>query len=235
MITKDSIKNLANKYQTTELNMQREYFQHLFLSYFYLQPQTSNIYFKGGTALRIIYKSPRFSEDLDFSATYSDIKEIEEAILNTLTEIQRENVKVALKESKQTGGGYLGIIEFDSILITLQISLRDGGKKGQVVTIVSDFIPPYTIVVLVKDQLVDEKMQALFTRQKPRDFFDFYFLLRANLISQEKRDLLEKALNILKTVDMNFEKELKQFLPKTHFAIIKDFKSTLRQEIERFI
>lgn len=74
MIADHVLKSLATKFQTTELNVRREYCQHLFLSYFYQQPLTDHIYFKGGTALRTLYNSPRFSEDLDFSASITDIR-----------------------------------------------------------------------------------------------------------------------------------------------------------------
>lgn len=67
--------------------MWREYFQHLFLSYFYRQEQTDKMYFKGGTALRFLYKSPRFSEDLDFSSAHHDISGIENAVMNTIVDI----------------------------------------------------------------------------------------------------------------------------------------------------
>lgn len=236
MLSQDQIKNLANKFQTTEVNILREYFQHLFLSYFYQQPQSSNIFFKGGTALRFLYNSPRFSEDLDFSTTYADIKEIEEAVLNVLNEIQRENITVELGESKQTSGGYLGTIELEkSIPILLQISLREGDKKGQVITVPNDFIPSYTIISLDQAQLAGEKLQALFDRKKPRDFYDLYFMLRANLIAQENRVVLKQALEILDKTDINFENELKIFLPKSQWLIIRDFKSALEREINRFI
>ncbi len=236
MLSQDQIKNLRNRFQTTEVNIRREYFQHLFLSYFYQQPQTLNIFFKGGTALRLLYNSPRFSEDLDFSTTYVDIKEIEEAVLNTLHDIQRENITLELQESKLTTGGYLGTIEFEnSIPILLQISLRQGDKKGQIITVPNDFIPSYTITSLDQKQLVGEKLQAFFDRKKPRDFYDLYFMLRANLLTQENRVILKQALEILDKTDINFEAELKQFLPKSHWLIIKDFKATLEREINRFI
>lgn len=236
MITEEQVKTFSNKYQTIELNIRREYFQHLILSYFYQQSQAALIYFKGGTALRMVHKSPRFSEDLDFSAAYSGIKEVEEVIISTLTQIEKENVKVGLEESKKTSGGYLGVINFENkVTLHLQISLREGEKTGEVITITSDFIPAYTVVVLAQDQLVDEKLVALFDRQKPRDFYDLYFMLRAGLISPEKINLLAKAKDLLKTSDINFENELKQYLPKTHWAIIRNFKNILEEELKRFI
>ncbi len=237
MISDESIKTIAKKYQTTELNVRREYFQHLFLSYFYQQPHSDKIFFKGGTALRILYNSPRFSEDLDFSANTSDIKAIETSIVSTLEEIEREGVDTNIQEAKTTSGGYLAILSFTishvNISIQLEISLREKKKKGETATIASDFIPSYLIVHLEKNELIKEKMQALLSRKKPRDFYDVYFLLRANLITIKERAMLSKVSQELKNIRIPFEKELKLFLPKNHRMIIKDFKTALEREIKR--
>ena len=47
MLEESLIKTLAVKFQTTELNIRREYAQHLFLSYFYQRPETKKVWFKG--------------------------------------------------------------------------------------------------------------------------------------------------------------------------------------------
>ena len=61
-------------------------------------------------------------------------------------------------------------------------------------------------------------------------------MLRAkNLISQKQKNVLSKALVELKKTHINFEKELRQFLPKTHWTIIRNFKSILEKEIQKFI
>lgn len=239
MISREIIKTLADKYQTTELNVKREYFQHIFLSYFYRQPRTDSIYFKGGSALRIFYQSPRFSEDLDFSSDLKSQSGIKKILLQTLPEIEREGTIIRLKEAKVTSGGYLAKIAFTEdkqpIEILLQISLRQNNLQGQIVTVVNNFIPAYTVVGLAQDQLVTEKVQALLIRQKPRDFYDFYFLLRANLLSYPQRKALKEVLKILQNTQLNFEVELKQFLPKSHWPLIRDFKAVLQREIQRFV
>lgn len=236
MLAEESISQLAKKYQTVDLNVRREYFQHLFLSYFYQQAKASTVFFKGGTALRVIYQSPRFSEDLDFNAEGLDIKAIEEVILDTLSQIQKENVAVNIAESKQTSGGYFATLEFGiNILINLQISLRKKKTRGEVVTIPNDFIPVYTIVALSTNQLTGEKMQALLERKKPRDFYDLYFILRdSRLRPYLPKDQLKEALQIIKNIKMNFEFELKQFLPRSHWMVIRDFKRILEREIQTF-
>lgn len=239
MVSAEFIKKLATTYQTLELNVRREYFQHLFLSYFYRNPKNNYIYFKGGTALRIVFNSPRFSEDLDFSSSLTDIGAIENLVAAALVEIEREGIVTELEEAKQTSGGYLAVLLFknngNTTSMSLEISLREGEKKGEIVTISNDFQPPYNLVCLRQEQLIDEKIQALLSRKKPRDFYDLYFVLRANLLSAEKRGVLQQALDTLQHTPLDFQKELKRFLPKSHWAIIRDFPNTLERELKRFL
>lgn len=240
MISSDKLRELAVKKQTTELNVRREYIQHIILSYFYQQPQAGNIFFKGGTALRLIYNSPRFSEDLDFSTPSSNIAAIEDAVQNTLTKVEREGIGTKIVESTQTTGGYLAIIEFhlaqEKIAAQIEISFRDKDAQGEVVTIASDFVPPYTIMGLRKEQLVKQKIRALLMRQKPRDFYDVYFILRKeHMLPPQEKNILPQILKVLRKSKISFDKELAQFLPRSQWPIIKDFQSVLEREIQKFI
>ncbi|MEK7504545.1 MAG: hypothetical protein AAB550_03535, partial [Patescibacteria group bacterium] len=63
MLTRDRLLLIQNKFQTTSLNVLREYAQHLFLASLYRTKQAPLILFKGGTAYRIAYKSPRFTKE----------------------------------------------------------------------------------------------------------------------------------------------------------------------------
>ncbi|MHB8362151.1 MAG: nucleotidyl transferase AbiEii/AbiGii toxin family protein [Patescibacteria group bacterium] len=239
MISDITIKKLANKYQSTDLNIQREYLQHLFLSYFYLNKDSKNIFFKGGTALRIVYNSPRFSEDLDFSANIDNVGKIEDIILDTIVELEREGFDVEIKDSVKTSGGYLAILIFKIykkiIAIRIEMSLRNKKKIGEMTTIVSDFLPVYTISVLLKEILISEKIEALITRQKPRDFYDLYFILRAGMMRVEDRHKLESIYEIIQKTDIQFDKELRFFLPKNQHLIIKDFKDNLLREVQKYV
>ncbi|OGI28701.1 MAG: hypothetical protein A2288_03865 [Candidatus Moranbacteria bacterium RIFOXYA12_FULL_44_15] len=241
MIDQEIILELTKKYQTGAENIWREYCQHVFLSYLFQQEESDKLYFKGGTALRVIYKSPRFSEDLDFSTSlrYNTIT-IENILVKTLTEVEREGIKTQLEEAKPTTGGYLSIINFDIagriIPIKIEISERNGEKQGEVAIINNEFTTPYSITQFRQKLLIGEKMQALLSRHKPRDFYDLYFLLRSDLIeTADKKKVLSPALDLLQKTDINFEHELKQFLPKSHWMIIRDFKHTLEQEIKRYL
>ena len=240
MIQEEEIERLVAKSQTSRINVYREYCQHLFLSYLYRQKEAGNtLFFKGGTALKLIYGSPRFSEDLDFSSPEGNVGKIENIVESTLKEIEGEAIKIDITESKKTIGGYLAIIEFNlashKIPLKIEVSFREKKVKGEVTNINSEFITPYTIIMFSKKDLVGQKIQALLIRAKPRDFYDLYFLIRAGLLGKEEKDSLGKIFALVQKTDISFKKELQQFLPKSHWILIKDFKNALIRELERFI
>lgn len=239
MIDIKTIRQLAIKWQTTELNVAREYCQHLFLSYFYQQQGSEMMIFKGGTALRLVFGSPRFSEDLDFSCSVKDIHKIEALIQDTLSQIEILGIKLDLKEAKKTTGGYLAIIVFlvagKTIEIKLEVSLRKNQLNGGTVIVSSQFIPAYTVEILRDQELIHEKIQALLERQKARDYYDLYFILRAGLLSAKVKKTIQENRVGINSVKIDFSKELKEFLPQSHWRIIKNFSSTLNQELNRQI
>lgn len=238
MISSEQITLFATKLQTTQLNIRREYIQHLFLSYFYQQSGSEKILFKGGTALRIIYNSPRFSEDLDFDCIADPPKKqvIETILQNCMASMEKEGILFTLEEVKETSGGYLAILHFDIvnqiIKIQLEISFRQENNKGEIFTIANDFIPPYTLMALVADQLIVGKIHALVSRHKARDFYDLYFILRKNLLPLKMKTNLDSILSLLNSINISFD-ELNEFLPKSHRQIITHFKKTLITEINR--
>jgi len=249
MITRQFITEIATKLQTTESNTAREYCQHLFLSYFYKKPKSEKILFKGGTALRIIFKSPRFSEDLDFSAINEGtitIPEINQLIDETLTGIKNEGIEcekiLNAGTQGETTGGYFAIIKLKMLdfnsEIRLQISFRSPNETiSNTVLIQNDFIAPYVITFLTESLLVSEKIQALLARKKPRDFFDLYFILRHNELVKfipSIPNLKNQLLDIINQEE-GIEKELKIFLPVSYQTLLKDFKERLQKEIEMHI
>lgn len=245
MISRQFITELSTKNQTSEQNIAREYCQHLFLSYFYKRGGAEKLLFKGGTTLRIVFKSPRFSEDLDFSAYEISVSEINNLVEGVLADLRKEGIQPEKKVNPgtegETSGGYFAIInmkllEFDSE-IRLQVSLRNKEQVGSNTALIeNDFIPPYTIVYLEERLLVGEKVQALLDRAKPRDFFDLYFMLRhRELIRFIPKDISNLKEKLLETLKNGWEKELKLFLPTSYQPLLKDFQDRLKKEIELHI
>ena len=151
MIDQNFLKQLAIKYQTTFKNTLREYLQNLFLSYFYQEKQSEKFFFKGGTALRIVFRSPRFSEDLGYDST-NGFNLFENILAEVLEKIEKENIKTEIIESKTTTGGFFSNVKTalfaEEVEVKIQVSKRKSQAiKGERIVIVSDFAPSYPIQI----------------------------------------------------------------------------------------
>ena len=242
MLSLENLKEFTKKFQTVEKNVVREYIQHLFLSSLYKAAEAEKLLFKGGTSLRFIYGSPRFSEDLDFTGeNIYHYMLIDNLFITALSEIEKQGIKISFKEAKPTTGGYLGIIYYELYDFVedmkFEISLRRGRKSSkEVITIVNDYAPTYTIVALPRKEIVRGKMAALISRKKPRDYYDLYFFLRhPELHKFVEKTQLKEVLKNLEKERINFKEELSVLLPVSHQMILKDFKPNLIREIKRFI
>jgi predicted nucleotidyltransferase component of viral defense system len=238
-----NIKNLerfTDEAQTSTQNVVREYCQHLFLAALYKQSGSEKLLFKGGTALRIVYQSPRYSEDLDFTGINIRHSEVENLFEDALIEVEHGGMSVDLEEGKPTSGGYLGIAIFHAydrdVKIQIEVSLRKGKDvKGARSLIDNEYISPYTLVHLPKEQIVEGKMQALVARHKPRDFYDYFFLLSGNDSTAKEKANLVLVDKLLKTTKINFHTELREFLPASHVRHLRNFKKLLEDKIETFL
>jgi len=237
MLTRNQISEITTKAQTSEENIAREYCQHLFLSSLSQVAGREKLFFKGGTALRIIFNSPRFSEDLDFGIADSDQTAIENILTETLGKVYQTGMKIELEEAKITTGGYLSRLIFSwetfNLPVQIEISGRKKNLKGNLVIAQSEYMPTYSIMLLQTKDLVAEKIQAALSRGKPRDFFDIYFMLRSRMIEPEQKKILKEIPKKLAEKNIDLSKELKEFLPISMHLIIREFPQALEREIKR--
>ncbi|MDP2856071.1 MAG: nucleotidyl transferase AbiEii/AbiGii toxin family protein [bacterium] len=241
MLSLENLKEFTNKSQTRLENIIREYIQHLFLSSLYKIKGSEKLLFKGGTALKIIYGSPRFSEDLDFDGqNIYQSKVIDDLFIETISEIEKTGIEISFKEAKKTTGGYLGIISYRLYDISkemkFEISLRSGKTDYEMTTIVSEYLPPYSIIHSPAKKIVNGKIEALLNRGKPRDYYDIYFILRHQELRRViNKNQLKKIEQNLNKIEVNFKKELSVLLPVSHQMILKDFKKILTREIKKYL
>ncbi|MFH1799985.1 MAG: nucleotidyl transferase AbiEii/AbiGii toxin family protein [Candidatus Omnitrophota bacterium] len=242
MIEKRLIQQLTDRYQTTVDNVVREYFQHLFLARLYQEKGSERLLFKGGTALRIVWQSPRFSEDLDFTGMNVSIRDIETTMQDALGKIEQSGIETGIDESKATSGGYLAIFDLRTgeyrSRIQVEVSLRKEKMIGGSASLIqSELVPAYMLIHLDEARLVGEKIQACLTRGKARDFYDLYFILRGRMAFQEifaqNKTLKAELIGAVMKEGHGFKRELKQFLPVNQHLIIKGFPDALVREIER--
>ena len=247
MLDYNFIKDKAKRERIDEVTVEREYYQLLFLQRLYLYKGSENFHFKGGTAIRFLLHSFRFSEDLDF--TFKGKSQEAEAILNKTFDffIKNSPQKVEVKKTrvpekfKDFSLGYRFLFlptgKSQKVSIRIEVSLREQPltSKSTLLTPFDYPISPYPLVVhLSFGEIFAEKIRALIVRKKPRDLFDFWFLctkkveLRKDFV-QEKMKLYPKlkfSKEILKqTITSIPEKEMRQdlnqFLPFTHRKITK--------------
>ena len=240
MLNLESLREFTNKWQTSIQNVVRVYIQHLFLAHLYKLDHAEKLLFKGGTALRIIYQSPRFSEDLDFTGcNIGQVREIDELFIETLAAMEKMGIPISFQDAKATTGGYLGIIVYTLFGIAermkFEISLRRSKTVAETTTIINEYTPPYTLTGLSAGEIVQGKMDALINRRKPRDYYDLYFFLRhPRLRKYVDTKRLSIILTNLEKEKVNFKIALAPFLPKSHQMILRDFKAMLQKEIETY-
>ena len=246
MIEPEILDRIARAQQTSIFpNIVREYAQHVFLTELYRLPGSEHLLFKGGTALRIVYGCPRFSEDLDFSlfsvAQNEAASFVEGLFVSVLVEMERAGIRVEIgNKSAPTSGGYFGVATLHAagyapIGIEINVSTRQRvDARGEVDSIANDFVPTYTLYHLPQEELVEEKIfGALLERKKPRDYYDLYFLMRKGMLSpNQKQRLATVAPKIIEEArGLNFQGELGAFLPANQQSIICDFAQTLEREM----
>ncbi len=245
MIGVQTLRQTADKYQTTFDNVVKEYFQHLFLSGLYREKNSEKLLFKGETALRLVYGSPRFSEDLDFNGVGISVVQIEGIVGSVLAKMEEQGITTSIEESKKTSGGYLAIFRFSGegypSGIQMEVSLRDKAqsKGGSAALVRSDLVPAYTLYQLNEKDLVKEKVEACLTRGKARDFYDLYFILRSRMafgpVFGKDRTIKARLLNAVSKQRLDLKSELKRFLPVSQHMLLKNFSKTILSELNRHL
>lgn len=253
MMTKAQIETLSKYYRIDEFSIQREYLQLIFLSHLYQHKKSGEIYFKGGTALRLLYQSSRFSEDLDFTSEY-DKKTIEKIITDVkkLTQSELPGLNISILYSGKNGVRYRIIYKTPDFkfpfVIRLDISAGKRFSPIETTPIISQFpIVNFPIVVhLSQKEIFAEKIRALLGRTKGRDLYDAWYLFGKGVILdqklvEEKMKEIGKLYNketLLKKIknfsDRQINQDLTQFLPSSQKKVIPMIKNKLRMFIERY-
>ncbi|MDD5560644.1 MAG: nucleotidyl transferase AbiEii/AbiGii toxin family protein [Candidatus Omnitrophica bacterium] len=122
---RDYIKSIVdhNLTQNQNLNRVREYLQAYFLNIIYKNKFYQNIVFTGGTALRFIYRTKRFSEDLDFSlSTKAKNYNFTDMVENILQEFKLAGYDLEIKYD-DSQAVHSALLKFPGILFETGLSL----------------------------------------------------------------------------------------------------------------
>lgn len=253
MIDELTLKQFAKEKEIDEFTVLREYLQVSFLESFYSQPSLKRTYFKGGTALRLLFGSNRFSEDLDFTTSLNKTK-IKKTLDICVTKLSEEFLGLSWKELKTLLGWsaklYLPVsFAPQPLTVKLDFSMREIVSEPMANILKTD-LPVATIALiehLSSEEILAEKIRAMTKRIKGRDLFDLWFLLNKKIAI--KKDLVQKKFvyykeefvfgDLIKVVENWPEKELDQdlrcFLPLNQRQIIGQLKRLVAQELKTVI
>lgn len=251
MLNRKEAQDLARDFKIDVFTIYREYLQLLFLKYFYIQGGTDKVFFKGGTALRFLYNSFRFSEDLDFTSLQKERK-LREIVEKSIKDIKKETPNISFQEGKTITDSYTGRIfqrldYFDfPLTVRLDFSMRERPHRTEVSPIETQFpISPYPQVVhLTIDEILAEKIRAISIRVRGRDIFDLWFILSKKVkidwsLVDKKMDLYEdQTVNLRSLVNKiedvsqdEIENDLTKFLPNTQRNLVDKIKPLVLKKL----
>lgn len=204
MITKEELSKIAEVKNISLTNTERDYLQEIILFNLY-KGIKDELVFKGGTALYKIYGLNRFSQDLDFTLTKRRFK-LKNLVAKMIDQVWLLGIKGKIKEFREyknevnirlvfRGPLYNGSKE-SLVLIPLNTSLRERVVKASNELIISSYreIPSFEVYVMGEQEIAAEKIRAILTREKARDVYDLWFLLKKGI--KLNFDLVEKKLRI---------------------------------------
>ncbi|MDP1694646.1 MAG: nucleotidyl transferase AbiEii/AbiGii toxin family protein [Candidatus Woesearchaeota archaeon] len=200
MLNREEIEKIARERGQQANIIEKDYLLEMVL--FLLQEYGKNLIFKGGTALYKLHSLPRFSEDLDF--TLKGKIDTDKVIKTVMRKLQLAGISGRVKEVSVYGNQQNIRLElrgplFDgnphnANVITINISMKEkpiyDGNEERIYPKYRD-IPSFTVVVMPLQEILAEKIRALFTREKPRDVFDIWFLCEKG-VSTSLRDVNKK-------------------------------------------
>lgn len=197
----------------------REWWETVILRDLFSSPMGNSLCFKGGTALRLAYGSPRFSEDLDFSMIKKfPFKMFEEEI----SIIKKRYTELDIRDVADKFYSYIAQYRIKepwrplALSVKIEISKRALDKNKRSYGLVNLKSPVSNIEalgnVMTVESIYKEKLEALKTRDQARDLFDIWYL-----------DSILK--NLYKPVKNKFEKkilirDLRKYLPKNYWQVI---------------
>lgn len=251
MVEKETIKNLAKELKIDLFTTYREYLQLLFLKYFYSQKDTDKVFFKGGTALRFLFDSFRFSEDLDFTSLVN--KEVlKNIIFNTLKDLEKEAENITFKEEKTIANSFSGRIfqKLEEFKFSLSVRL-DFSQREKVFLIDNSVLEtsfplgPYPQITHLKiEELMAEKIRAILTRVRGRDVFDLWFMLSKKVpidwtlvnkkmaLYKKEADASKLIVAIQKIPQKEIKDDLTRFLPLSHRNLVEKIKELTLKKLK---
>ncbi len=207
----------ARELKIDKTQVVREYWELIVLKGLYESPFGRYLIFKGGTALRLTFGSPRFSEDLDFSLTKDVLKG---KFFSLIKKIIAPFPELSLTDLEEKYYTYLAEIKVTQnylpfpFRIKIEISKRKIRDYQWELKLLSS---PATVVqvmgqVATLGQIYKDKLACLKGRAKPKDLFDLWYVCQKLNISYTPQKI---SLN-----KKEFVRDLRKYLPGDFWSAI---------------
>ena len=186
MLTRQQLQRIAQRRAIGLHALERDYVQYLVLSILYTRSQF--FVFKGGTALRVVYHSPGYSEDLDFNTTV-DLDETKQYLHEVLVGLGRYGIVAAIRNEYESSSNYSFDLSFQgplyderdrsksSVRIDVNLRREQVATERRLVSSEYDDVLPFLVTVLTAEHILAEKTRALLVRGKARDLYDLWFMV----------------------------------------------------------
>lgn len=213
-------KSLSAKLQITIDAVVREEYELILLKELFESDFGSQLVFKGGTALRLAYGSPRFSEDLDFTG----IGELDaEEFSDLLKRVEKRYPTIVGIDTRSKFYTLFAIVKIreDFLPRAFQIKIEISKRKGRLIhgkdfteRVITGQSNPLTVLARVAslEVILREKEDAIKNRKAARDLFDYWFT----------NQLLKKDVKVdLTGYDKSLAKgELHHLLPRSYWKVV---------------
>jgi predicted nucleotidyltransferase component of viral defense system len=213
---------------------ERDYLQHLLLGALYTRSQI--LVFKGGTAIRLIYRGNRFSEDLDFNGT-GGISDLRKLWADVIADLADYGIQAEARNDWESEVGYSFDVSYRGPLhdgrdrskgkVRIDINRRPEAvaTRRELVNSEYDDVRPFVVTILTPEHLLAEKVRALLVRGAPRDLYDIWLLLGLGIAPD--RALIDAKLALYGlafsaaalraaagSLQANWERDLQPLLPQ---------------------
>jgi predicted nucleotidyltransferase component of viral defense system len=211
------LQSLSKELKIDIERLAREYWEMMVLREISQSKIGDFLIFGGGTALRLAFGSPRFSDDLDFYLR----KKLPFSLFEK--EIEKISQKLNLKFTDLYNKFYTLLAEFQikedflALPFKLKIEVRKKiMKKGYETRLLFSPCVNFQVLLYVLEiqKLKEFKEKALKERKDPRDLFDLWF------ISQKLKEPFKKPK--IKIERKKIKQTLSKFLPLDYKGVIEE-------------
>ena len=214
---------LSRQLRISPEQIAREEYELLILDRLMASRLGNTLVLKGGTALRLAYGSPRFSDDLDFSLL---APASQDAFLHMAESVARALPQATLVEALPKHFTLFALYRVKEpyldypFSIKVEVSTREETWERETdltLRLLTSPVTPISVLahVATLERMWSDKQRALAARRQPRDLFDLWF------IAQKLR--LPFTPDLTGVDRQSLRRDLRKYLPATHWAVIEQW------------